>query len=132
MSHAKLRAEERYGVILSDADLRGLVDQIKAKKSVCTKKLIDAEIHAVSFLGKALIAVYVPKDSMIVTFLPIDAVTSRPGRVRHARQQHEIARTYAPSPKGSMIKKQAGRYAAKVNRQNKQARQITNLMPGDE
>ena len=80
--HAKQRAFERYGINLTDADIRKIVNDIVNGAACLVKKLSDREtIYLIKFEDTAMKALY-HTNGAIKTFLPRRA-DKRQISVRH-------------------------------------------------
>lgn len=80
--HAKQRAFERYGINLTDADIRKIVDDIVSGEACLVKKLSDREtIYLIKFEDTAMKALY-HTNGAIKTFLPRQA-DKRGIKIRH-------------------------------------------------
>ena len=97
--HAKQRAFERYGINLTDADIRKIIHDIVNDAACLVKKLSDREtIYLIKFEGTAMKALY-HVNGAIKTFLP-----------RHADKIRIIVRhNDTVIQNGKMRKKRRGR-----------------------
>ena len=79
MAHAKARAKERYGIDLTDQDIKNIVKMIRVGKTKCVHKTSNKRsIHLVFYRAKEMYAVYDKSWGDIVTFL-------KPGYTKHGR-----------------------------------------------
>lgn len=97
--HAKQRAFERYGINLTDADIRKIIHDIVNGAACLVKKLSDREtIYLIKFEGTAMKALY-HTNGAIKTFLP-----------RHAdKRRTTIPRNDTAVINGKRRKKRNGR-----------------------
>jgi hypothetical protein len=70
-NHAKIRAEERYGIKLGNQDLLNIVGMIKKNNARTVVRLSTSKsIKVVNYMGHDFIVVYSCKHHEIITFLP--------------------------------------------------------------
>lgn len=71
--HAKLRAAERYGLDLTNADLTALARSIRQGDSrFVAKQPRGREIHVLTRNGIRLAVLYDPKNNVVLSALPSD------------------------------------------------------------
>lgn len=71
VKHSKIRANERYGVSLTDQDLKNICGMIRNKKRLFHKKLSTKKsINQVEYFNKKLWVLYSHRHQEIITFLP--------------------------------------------------------------
>ena len=69
--HARMRALERFDVVLNDKDYEDLCRQIrKGLSKPVFKQSNRVSIHEVTFQGKIMVAVYDKERKTIASFLP--------------------------------------------------------------
>lgn len=72
--HALRRAQERYGVTMTIAHYNQLAMAIENGHSQFVHQEYNGrEWHQVEYCGRMMLAVYIPVDRIIVTFLPPNA-----------------------------------------------------------
>lgn len=70
--HALKRAEERYGLKLTNDDIIHIISMIKHQKSISSKKLTNTRsLHIVNYADCELKTIYDNKRHNICTFLPV-------------------------------------------------------------
>lgn len=85
--HALIRAEQRYGLILQNADLDFIIEEIKDKKSMCLDTTGRSEVHLMRYGGKAILPAYNPAKNAILTFLPEKTLEDMGHRPRKSRKK---------------------------------------------
>ncbi len=78
-AHAITRARERYGLELSESDLRAVSLQIINKRDamLIRRGHNGAQVWAVKVQGVWASVVFIPLTRKIATFLPVDAKATR-------------------------------------------------------
>jgi len=90
--HAIERAWERYGLRLEQADLRKIGRLIRERKSMMTRRQGDGrEVHTVRYLDCPAVVLWDARGGAIVTFLPIEEITSGAGYRRMLRTIRKAA-----------------------------------------
>lgn len=70
--HAKLRARERYSVILTDDDALALIALCKNGRAPCMRSDHLGRVHIGALDGKIMVFSLHPHEDRILTFLPRD------------------------------------------------------------
>jgi hypothetical protein len=87
-THARARELERYGLVLTEADFSAMMTMIDRGESLLRRRLRDgSETHTLTYMGKSLNVVFMPKSSAIVTVRPPGGKLMPPrdkGRMRRA------------------------------------------------
>jgi hypothetical protein len=127
LPHPIERAHERYGARLTTDDVRGLEEQVRAKKAVCLHRTPEAELNLVMFdsnkdgRGIAL-AVYNLATKCIHTFLPKETAANARLRYRFMAQELE-SHPKASHIDGRALRKAYSAFARRSNARTKLQRQ---------
>lgn len=92
--HARIRAKERYGLDLTDADLCEIVDACLGGKAVIQRAKAGCTVYIFDRAGTRMVPLIDPERRLLITFLPDDAVTAG-SRLRHQRRQGNIKQKFA-------------------------------------
>ena len=70
--HARDRAFERYGLPLSNQDLRDILTACQTGKALCGKSSPTMNAYMMKYGGKTIVPVLNAAKTFIITFLPAD------------------------------------------------------------
>ena len=93
--HAKIRAEERYGLDLSHEDFEAILAEIQSGRSPCMRMVEKVgRVHIVRFHGDILIVALALDKDVITTMLPPDyfckgSTLKRAQGANIAKQKHK-------------------------------------------
>jgi hypothetical protein len=80
LQHARVRAQERYGLALTDENVLFLAREIRRNNSYCVHRRSNyCSIHRVEWRGRALYALYTSESNEILTFLAPDFLSASGG-----------------------------------------------------
>ena len=89
--HAKIRAEERYQLALTNQDLANIAGMINNRKTIARKRLTSSKsVNLIRYHQKPLVVLYSHRHKEIITFLPPD---SRHALTLQARLQYGTVQT---------------------------------------
>lgn len=67
--HAKARAQQRYGLEMTDADVLSVVSKIRSGEAVLQRRVEGTETYLLVYRGVVVRPVYLPATGALVTFL---------------------------------------------------------------
>lgn len=72
--HAKIRAEERYSLALTNQDLANIAGMINNRKFIVRKRLSHTKsVNLVRYQQRRLVVLYSHRHNEVITFLPPDS-----------------------------------------------------------
>jgi len=106
--HARERALERYQLLLSDQDMRGILTACQTGKALCGRSTPSMHAYLMQWRGKTIVPILNFAKTFIITFFPQDYFVA--GRERRRLQAMGKAKqrsgtTRHPIPEGYQRKR---------------------------